>query len=376
MVNKGAVGCQKEPGIPFEADIYELPGAGPIERLHEYQFLPQQPTVRGNAYERVAISLQHNSPADFHNTRTAALTTFSPFTQANEQGPLGSGFPSQEPSLSHVPHEGKLGHILPSSARDYETVPLKDPFTNIGMDAQFSAHSLYSFDNPSISTDRPFTHSGDILHMERKLKGEGAKIVREVEAHEKRIRKELERQDILRRKREEQIRKEIEKHDRERRKEEERLSREKQREEERYRREQRRELERREKFLQRESIRAEKMRQKEELRREKEAARQKAASERAVARRIAKESMELVEDERLELMEFAASSKGLPSVLSLDFETLQNLDSYRDKLNAFPPKSVLLKKPFAIQPWRDSEENVGNLLMVNFICYFFFSSDW
>ena len=71
------------------------------------------------------------------------------------------------------------------------------------------------------------------------------------------------------------------------------------------------------------------MRQKEELRREKEAARQKAASERAIARRMAKESMELVDDERLELMELAASSKGLPSIIPLDFETLQTLHLFR-----------------------------------------------
>ena len=65
------------------------------------------------------------------------------------------------------------------------------------------------------------------------------------------------------------------------------------------------------------------------MRREKEAARQKAASDRATARRIAKESMELIEDERLELMELAASSKGLPSILSLDGETLQNLELFK-----------------------------------------------
>ena len=35
-----------------------------------------------------------------------------------------------------------------------------------------------------------------------------------------------------------------------------------------------------------------------------------------------------------------------------------------DMLRVFPPESVQLKKPFAIQPWMDSEENVGNLLMV------------
>lgn len=74
------------------------------------------------------------------------------------------------------------------------------------------------------------------------------------------------------------------------------------------------------------------MRQKEALRREKEAARQKAATERATARRIAKESMELIEDERLELMEIAASRKGLLSILALDSETLQNLDLFRGRL--------------------------------------------
>lgn len=71
------------------------------------------------------------------------------------------------------------------------------------------------------------------------------------------------------------------------------------------------------------------MRQKEEMRREKELLRLKAANERAIARKIAKESMELIEDERLELMEVAAVAKGLPSMLALDFETLQNLDAYR-----------------------------------------------
>lgn len=35
-----------------------------------------------------------------------------------------------------------------------------------------------------------------------------------------------------------------------------------------------------------------------------------------------------------------------------------------EALCEFPPKSVQLRKPFGIQPWIDSEENVGNLLMV------------
>jgi len=37
---------------------------------------------------------------------------------------------------------------------------------------------------------------------------------------------------------------------------------------------------------------------------------------------------------------------------------------FSDGQTSFPPKSVQLKRAFSIQPWSDSDENVGNLLMV------------
>ena len=76
-------------------------------------------------------------------------------------------------------------------------------------------------------------------------------------------------------------------------------------------------------------LKAEKRRQKEELRKEREAVRRKAAIEKATARRIARESMELIEDEQLELMELAVASKGLSSMIHLDHDTLQNIESFR-----------------------------------------------
>ncbi|XP_048138027.1 homeobox-DDT domain protein RLT2 isoform X2 [Rhodamnia argentea] len=320
----GAVmGQHKQTGRSFEAK-YERSDAksvkGVVRPVHEYQFLPEKPSVRAETYERVV--------PPYHYGSDSMVSAGPSFLHVNESMPSGYGLQSRMPILSLLTPPGKPGHLLASTP------------------------------------DRRVIHNEELLRAERKRKSEEARIQREVEAHEKRIRKELKKQDILRRKREEQVRKEMERLDRERRREEERLLREKQREVERYQREQRRELERREKFLQKESRRAEKMRRKEQLRREKEAARLKAASERAIARRMAKESVELTEDEQLELMEFAASSKGLPSIMSLDFETLQNLELFRDSMTAFPPKSVLMKKPFAIQPWSHSEENIGNLLMV------------
>ncbi|KAK2441002.1 homeobox-DDT domain protein RLT1 [Trifolium repens] len=147
--------------------------------------------------------------------------------------------------------------------------------------------------------------------------------------------------------------------DHESRKEEERLM----RVEEGTKREEKREIERREKYLLKENLKAERMRQKEELRKEKETGRRKTALEMAYARKIARESMELIEDEQLEMMELAASSKGLSSIIILDLDTLQNIESFRGSLCIFPPENVKLRKPFAFQPWINSEENVGNLLM-------------
>lgn len=214
--------------------------------------------------------------------------------------------------------------------------------------------------------------SEEVMQMWRKRKSEEG--VAGPDGHsEKRMKKELEKNHVLRKKREEQMKKEMERQDRERRKELERMERERQRQEERYQREEKKEMERREKFLQKESQKAERRRQKEDLRREREAIKLKASLEKAAAKKFAKESMELIEDERLELLELAASSKGLTSIASLDYETLQTLDSFRDHLCDFPPKSVQarLKRPFSVHPWIDSEENVGNLFMVWRFCMTF-----
>ncbi|XP_059282469.1 homeobox-DDT domain protein RLT2 [Lycium ferocissimum] len=351
----------KPAGRPFEAQIYERPDVSSIKgttrTLREYQFLPEQPSIRSDSYEQPVLSHYYSS-TEVQSTRTM-LSTGRSFMPGSEQVASAYSIPGQIPTLNLLP-QGRPGHISPASA-EAEAVPQRS-LVNVEVEANYSGQPMMALESPFMPSDKRVIH--DEERLERKRKSEEARIAREVEAHEKRIRKELEKQDILRRKREEQMRKDVERQDRERRKEEERLLREKLREEERLQREHRREMERREKFLQKESIKAEKMRLREEMRREKEVARLKAANVRATARRIAKESTELIDDERLELMELAASKKGLPSTLSLDSETLQNLEAFRDMLNEFPPKNVCLRKPFGLEPWICSEEDVGDLLMV------------
>lgn len=264
--------------------------------------------------------------------------------------------PSVDGPSKNVPTMQRNGHFVRESGVEGQS---------ISMMSQQSRQRRFL----SPSRDNEFVPGNeDMLQLDRKRKSEEFGMGREVQTNEKRMRKELEKQDLQRRKMEEQMKKDMEKQDRERKKEEQRLMREQQRKEERFQREEKREMERREKFLQRELVRVERKKQKDEQRKEKEAARQKAAMEKAMARRIAKESMELIEDERLELMDLAASSKGLPSIASLNYDTLQNLESFRESLCEFPPKSVQLKKPFSIQPWIASDDNVGNLLMAWRFC--------
>ncbi|KAJ8532126.1 hypothetical protein K7X08_012049 [Anisodus acutangulus] len=351
----------KPAGRPFEAQIYERPDVNSIKgttrTLREYQFLPEQPSIRSDSYEP-SVPSHYYSSTEVQSSRTM-LSTGRSFMHGSEQVASGYSIPGQIPTLNLLP-QGRQGHISPASAEAEAVTQIS--VVNIEVEANYSSQSMTALESPFMPSDKRVIL--DEERLDRKRKSEEARIAREVEAHEKRIRKELEKQDMLQRKREEQMKKDMERQDRERQKEEERLLREKQREQERLMREQRREMERREKYLQKESMKAERMRLKEEMRQEKEVARLKAANVRATARRIAKESTELIEDERLELMELAASKKGLPSTLSLDSETLQNLETFRDMLNEFPPRSVCLRKPFGVEPWICSEEGVGNLLMV------------
>jgi hypothetical protein len=143
---------------------------GTTRTLHEYQFLPQQPTVKAEAYERAALSFQYGSPVDGHNTKTGSLSATRSFMHANEQVSSGYGFSSQVPSLSLMPQEGRQGHLLPSATGEYENTSQKIPFTNVGMDVQIGAHPITALDNPFMSSDQRVTHDENALRMERKRK--------------------------------------------------------------------------------------------------------------------------------------------------------------------------------------------------------------
>ncbi|KAJ0257954.1 Homeobox-DDT domain protein RLT1 [Hirschfeldia incana] len=330
------IAMQTHQGHPYESKMYEPHDVRPrrsqaaTSSFHEQQSLNDPSPFTPDMYGRYSES-HHARSADYETSRPRS----SSFMQGNGPLPKSYGNASRNCSTSQ---QDMPSPVLPSARggdgflveRDSSGLRAEDPYDGVRM-----------------SND---VHRKGKINDGRLGRGSGQK--------------DLEKLELQRKRNEERMKKEMERYERERRKEEERLMRERIKEEERLQREQRREMERREKFLQRENERAERNKQKEEIRREKEAIRRKIAVEKATARRIAKEATDLIEDEQLELMDLAASCKGLSSVIQLDHDTLQNLDLYRESLSTFPPKALLLKMPFTISPWKDSEENVGNLLMV------------
>ncbi|CAE5958735.1 unnamed protein product [Arabidopsis arenosa] len=340
------IGMQKHLVHPYESNVYERYDARPrrshaaARSFHEQQSLDDPSSFTPEMYGR--YSENHARGMDYEIARSRS----SSFMHAN--GPLPRSYVTP-------------GHASRNCSTSQQDMPI--PIESAHRGDRF----LLEKDSSVLGTEDPYllpdgVRKSNDVHRKGKINDD--RLGRGSEIRENHGPKDLEKLEIQRKKNEERMRKEMEKNERERRKEEERLMRERIKEEERLQREQRREIERREKFLQRENERAEKKKQKDEIRRERDAIRRKLAIEKATARRIAKESMDLIEDEQLELMELAAISKGLPSALQLDHDTLQNLEVYRDSLSTFPPKSLQLKMPFAISPWKDSDETVGNLLMV------------
>ncbi|XP_010478217.1 PREDICTED: homeobox-DDT domain protein RLT1 isoform X1 [Camelina sativa] len=341
------IAMQKHLLHPYESKMYEPHDVRPrrsqaaARSFHEQQSLDDPSSFTPEVYGRYSENHAHGMDYEIAHPRSSSFM--------HENGSLPRSY-------------GTPGYVSRNCSTSQQDMP-----SPIVASAHRGDRFLMEKDSSVLGTEDPYMLSDGVRKsndVHRKGKIHDVRLGRGSETRENRGPKDLEKLEIQKKKNEERMRKEMERNERERRKEEERLMRERIKEEERLQREQRREMERREKFLQRENERAEKKKQKEEIRREKDAIRRKIAIEKATARRIAKESMDLIEDEQLELMELAAISKGLPSVLQLDHDTLQNLELYRDSLSTFPPKGLQLKMPFAISPWKDSDESVGNLLMV------------
>jgi hypothetical protein len=194
---------------------------GGSRAVHEYQFLPEQPS---DTYDRGSRSHYYDTPVEASNSRVSSLTPGTHLHHGSEE--MASGYAFEGQGL--MPQSGRP-QMFPAVPTDYDTNQSNSNLNSVPIDGQFGISQVSGFEDPLISSETRDYHDEDASQVDRKRKvcfplttymhivlqpytlivefawyvlqhNEEAKIAKEVEAHERRIRKELEKQDILRRK--------------------------------------------------------------------------------------------------------------------------------------------------------------------------------
>jgi hypothetical protein len=192
--------------------------------VHEYQFLPEQPS---STYERASQSHYYDTPVELSNSRISPLASGSPFLHGSEEATPSYAFEGQTSGSGLLPQSDRF-QTLAAVKGDYEMNQSTSNLISVPVEGQFGTSQVSGFENSLISSERGVYHDDETSRVDRKRKvwysltsyvhqpyiihiytlivwgflqhNEEAKIAKEVEAHERRIRKELEKQDILNRK--------------------------------------------------------------------------------------------------------------------------------------------------------------------------------
>lgn len=328
----------REVGPPLGLEFDPLPPGAFTTHVEE---MPAEPRPAMEQEQHFPTERLYETPEAQNNTMFEPSATLGLATMPNLGGTKrkSMGPPSTDPHPLH--YESR-------PVREYQFLPEQPE--------RLEENQYFERPTPLNLFPAPERTTLELLQQSRL---EEVRLQKEYELHEKKLRKEFEKQEVLRRKREEQVRKEQDRLEKERLREEERLRRDRLKEQERIQREQKREAER----LEKESKRMEKQRRREEARKEKQAAKLKAANERALAKRLAKDMTDLMDDEELERMEASAAASSLNLAFFAPFGK-NGMDTSQVVLKPFPPPNVRMKPVVAIQPWSNSDQNIGNLLLV------------
>lgn len=143
---------------------------GASKALHEYQFLPEQPSVRSDSYERAMPPQYYSSPNDMASSRTPVTTTTTTtrsFTHGNDQ--MASGYVIPPPQV-----RSGSGHLLPPAAGEFDGGGgggRKSLTVSVGVDTNLGAHPITGIENPFCTPiEKRVTHEEDIARIERKRK--------------------------------------------------------------------------------------------------------------------------------------------------------------------------------------------------------------
>lgn len=142
---------------------------GGSRALHEYQFLPEQPNIRSETYDRLPQSHFYDPPVVTPNSRVSSLPVGGQYLHGNEQAAPTYAFQGQLSNTSIPSYQGRQQIFSPGTG-ECENAPQNNSFTNSASEAHFGMHQVLGSENPYISSDRRIFCDEDPSRVEKKRK--------------------------------------------------------------------------------------------------------------------------------------------------------------------------------------------------------------
>jgi len=135
--------------------------------LHEYQFLPEQPSIRSETYERLP-QRHYYDPAVAPNTGGSPLPVGGQYLHGNEQVAPTYTFQGQLSSSTSILSQQGRQQAFSSGPAEYENAPQSNSFS--ATEAQFGMPQVLGSENPYLSSDRRMFRDEDPSRVDRKRK--------------------------------------------------------------------------------------------------------------------------------------------------------------------------------------------------------------
>lgn len=160
--------------LPSSSNIKKKPVVGgshlihPPRALHEYQFLPEQPSGRLEPHERASQSHYYDSSVDAPIIRAASITSGGKHVHGNVAEAPSYTFQGQMSSASLLSQHGRQQNF-PSVPMEHDSAPHGNSFPHPATDAQFGTHQAIALENQYTPADRTL-YDENVSRLERKRK--------------------------------------------------------------------------------------------------------------------------------------------------------------------------------------------------------------
>jgi hypothetical protein len=135
---------------------------GGSRAVHEYQFLPEQPS---DTYDRASRSHYYDTPVEASNSRVSSLNPGSHLLHGSEEMAPGYTFEGQ----GLLPQSGRP-QVFPAVPTDYEANQSNSNLNSVPTDGQFGISEVAGFEDPLVSSETRAYHDEDASRVDRKRK--------------------------------------------------------------------------------------------------------------------------------------------------------------------------------------------------------------